>query len=525
MSANGRELSKDPQFLCGVALSVYQNSGDPNSNWAWYEKQKSVAADLQLSFSSGDTSGLDASQHNGTTVHTSWKNMGKSVIMNNERIGKSSDFWNNYEQDIRLAKELGSNAFRLSLEWSRIMPSKGHIDQAAVKRYHQMFDCIDKHNMEANVTLHWFVHPRWFDELGGWRRSENVRYYVQWAELAFKLWGSRSKLWATFNEPGVFAMCSYVAANHPPGMLMQFKDAGMVLLHMLRAHAAAYRVIKQMPGGKDVMVGLVHNVFWTEPKGTGIMYAHVRAACRAGNRVWGNETVMRYLKEGVFHHWLPPCRHLHWRDPLGKPGCDWFGINHYARGIVGLNLQPSSRGPRGVTEMGYPMYPPSLFRAIHWASKLGVPMYITENGTPLTEDTSERSEWITGYLEQVEKAVEEGYDVRGFMYWTLVDNFEWAFAYELKFGLYEFNPEWGDTSKRRLKEGSKVIKKHYAELPDKLGRLLANQKRSANSKSETEKESEDDRQEAKFLREEGFSKDEIEDALPDEDPVTAGTED
>ena len=56
-----------------------------------------------------------------------------------------------------------------------------------------------------------------------------------------------------------------------------------------------------------------------------------RAACKAGNRVWGNETVMRYLQEGVFHHWLPPCRHLHWKDPMGKPGCDWFGINHYAR--------------------------------------------------------------------------------------------------------------------------------------------------------------------------------------------------
>ncbi len=71
------------------------------------------------------------------------------------------------------------------------------------------------------------------------------------------------------------------------------------------------------------------------------------------------------------------------------------------RGIVGLNLQPSSRGPRGVTEMGYPMYPPSLYRAISYGSKLGVPMYITENGTPLTEDTSERSEWISGYLGQV----------------------------------------------------------------------------------------------------------------------------
>ncbi|DBB01829.1 hypothetical protein WJX77_006999 [Trebouxia sp. C0004] len=524
MSGNGRDLKDDPQFLCGVAVSVYQNSGDPNSNWAWYEKQKTVAVDLKLSLSSGDTSGLDPANHDGTMVHSSWNRLGKSVVMNNERIGVSSDFWNNYAQDIRLAKELGSNAFRLSIEWSRIMPAQGQIDQKAIERYHQMFDCIDKHNMEANVTLHWFVHPRWFDELGGWINSGNVRYYVEWAELAFKHFGKRAKLWATFNEPGVHAMCAYIAGNHPPGKLMHFRDAGLVLLHMLRAHAAAYRAIKKMPGGKDVLVGLVHNVFWTEPKGTGILYAHVRAACRAGNRVWGNETVMKYLQEGVFHHWLPPCRHLHWEDPMGKPGCDWFGINHYARGIVGLNLQPSSRGPRGVTEMGYPMYPPSLYRAISYGSKLGVPMYITENGTPLTEDTSERSEWISGYLGQVQKAVKDGYDVRGFMYWTLVDNFEWAFAYELKFGLYEFNPEWNDPAKRRLKEGSKVIKKWYAELPDKLGKVLAQQKASDHQKTSEEMEEEDDEQEEEYLEKEGWKEEDIEEAVPyDEDPVTVGT--
>ncbi len=81
--------------------------GDPNSNWAWYEKQKMIAFDLKLSLSSGDTSGLDPSNNDGTTVHSSWNRMGKSVVMNNERIGVSSDFWNNYAQDIRLAKELG----------------------------------------------------------------------------------------------------------------------------------------------------------------------------------------------------------------------------------------------------------------------------------------------------------------------------------------------------------------------------------------------------------------------------------
>jgi len=152
MSANGRESKDDPQFLCGVAVSVYQNSGgsnqfsgksaaavvwkdqlyakhpdqqdkiyiyvvctgDPNSNWAWYEKQKMVAVDLKLSLSSGDTSGLDPANHDGTMVHSSWNRLGKSVVMNNERIGVSSDFWNNYAQDIRLAKELGMSCHTLS---------------------------------------------------------------------------------------------------------------------------------------------------------------------------------------------------------------------------------------------------------------------------------------------------------------------------------------------------------------------------------------------------------------------------
>ena len=89
-------------------------TGDINSNWAWYEKQKMVAVDVKLSLSSGDTSGLDPANHDGTMVHSSWNRLGKSVVMNNERIGVSSDFWNNYAQDIRLAKELGTPCHTLS---------------------------------------------------------------------------------------------------------------------------------------------------------------------------------------------------------------------------------------------------------------------------------------------------------------------------------------------------------------------------------------------------------------------------
>lgn len=151
MSGDKSNLDNDPEFQCGVAVSVYQNSGqwqdvayipvvahivvlhkvvscnlasilywsnafiqcpaggDPNCNWAKFEKQKMIAFDVKLSLSTGDTSGLNPSSHDGTTAHSSFKKLGKSVIKNGEMIGVSSDFWNNYEQDIKLAKDLGTN--------------------------------------------------------------------------------------------------------------------------------------------------------------------------------------------------------------------------------------------------------------------------------------------------------------------------------------------------------------------------------------------------------------------------------
>ena len=154
MSGDKSNLDNDPEFQCGVAVSVYQNSGqwqdaayipvvahivvfhkvvsckhllqatmfywsnafiqcpaggDPNCNWAKFEKQKMIAFDVKLSLSTGDTSGLNPSSHDGTTAHSSFKKLGKSVIKNGEMIGVSSDFWNNYEQDIKLAKDLGTD--------------------------------------------------------------------------------------------------------------------------------------------------------------------------------------------------------------------------------------------------------------------------------------------------------------------------------------------------------------------------------------------------------------------------------
>jgi beta-glucosidase/6-phospho-beta-glucosidase/beta-galactosidase len=521
-----KQLSQGPdaKFLCGVAVSVYQNSGDPNSNWAWFEKQKAAFVNLKVNFSSGNLpefeENIDLSD--GHKLEANWRRLGPSVIVKDSKIGKASDFWGRYKEDIQRAKDLGCNSFRISIEWSRLYPKRGQLNQSAVKRYHEIFDELDRQGIEPNVTLHWFVHPRWFDEIGGFTKYENIDVYVEWAKKAFELFGERSKLWATFNEIGVAAMCGFISGNHPPGKLLRFRTAAHVMRNMLLSHARAYKAIKEMPGGSSVEVGVVHNVFWTEPKSKGVLYTHVKAACAFGNRVWGNETIMRFLKTGVFHHWVPVGKAVRFDDGE-KPGCDWIGVNHYSRGVVDWKLMPSTKDKdmQPITDMGYPLYPPSLYRACSYASGLGVPVYIMENGMPCKEDDDRRTKWMKGCIGQVERLIDDGFDVRGYQYWTLIDNYEWNFAWELKFGIYEWNPSMG--MERRLRKGAEVIKDLYAGFPDRMGKKLATRRRAANWVPAESQLTNETKSEIDFLKDAGLDESAIQKRLPtSKDPVTFG---
>ncbi|KAK9840609.1 hypothetical protein WJX81_004313 [Elliptochloris bilobata] len=502
-------LGEAPKFLCGVAVSVYQNSGDPNSQWAAFEEQKAAHINLNLRVSPGELPEWDTPSANDALIAAvTWEKLGPSKIVKNQRIGVASDFWNRYEEDIQLAKDLNCNSFRLSIEWSRLYPRQGELNKAAVERYNAIFDTLERQGMEPNVTLHWFVHPNWFQELGGFTKEENIDIFVEWCRTAFSLFGKRSKHWTTFNEPTVAANCGWALGNHPPGKLLHFKEAGEVLLNLLRSHAAAYRALKAMPGGDKIKVGICHNVWWLEPKHGGPLYMHTKAAVAFGNRMWGNEVVMTYLRTGEYRHWAPINKVTRWTDPHGKPGCDFFGLNHYARGVIGLNLAPTNKGPKGLADMGYPVYPPSLYKAISYASTLGVPVYILENGMPCKEDDSRRSDWINGCLNEVRQAVRDGYDVRGYFYWTLIDNFEWNFAFELKFGLYEWNDD--GTQRRRLRDGAKCIKGWYKRLPEEIGHELAKRKTAGDVKTDEERMRLEALSEERYLKKDGHTQEEVE---------------
>ena len=205
------------RFLVGTALSVYQNSGGPDTNWSVFEKTRA------------------------------WGGL-RPAILGGAPCGASSGFWDGrFDADAALAASVGSNCLRLSLEWSRVVPRPGHVDHAAVARYRAIFDSLERRGMEPLVTLHHFVHPSWLDaDCGAFESDEGLRHFVEWSRIAFEAFGPRVASWCTFNEPGVFASSGYCTGFFPPGKVLHLRKAGEVLLRMLRSHTAAVKEMRRM---------------------------------------------------------------------------------------------------------------------------------------------------------------------------------------------------------------------------------------------------------------------------------------
>ncbi|MEW5309554.1 MAG: hypothetical protein WDW38_001436 [Sanguina aurantia] len=431
------------RFQKGVAISVWQNSGDSgDSNWTRYTKQ-------------------------------CWplSSMGWSAIRGLHNIDNNTDFWNRYKEDIGLAKQLGCTSFRFSIEWARVEPKRGCIDPSAVQWYHDILDCLAEHGMEPNATLHHFVHPGWFEDLGGFTKEANIPIFVGWAVKAFELWGDRIKLWATFNEPTCYMFLGWIVGIAPPAKMLDFTGAGRVLQIMLKCHTAAYHAMRKLPGGEKAQIGLVSHHMHFLTRGNGLLYCAAKPLAHWLTYWLGWDVVDHWMLTGEFKWKLPLVGD--WiveKDPAGKPPCDWWGINYYSRCVLSWYLQPTTLNKELLTDMYYPVYPEGLYHAIERSSAYGIPMYVTETGVADALDTK-RAVMIDTYFKEVLRAIGDGYDVRGFYYWTLVDCFEWATGYAMKFGLYAWEPD--GSKDRMLKDGSRPLIRFYKTLPDTMPELKA----------------------------------------------------
>ena len=408
-------------FMWGTATAAHQVEGNnTNNNWYAWEHQKD--------------------------------NNGKSRIHNNDKSGIAANHWNLYRDDISLMNDLGVGYYRFSVEWSKIEPENGIINEKALEHYRDVCIALIDSGLTPVITLHHFSHPIWFEELGAFEKEENIEYYIRFSELVFNKLSDIVPIWCTINEPAVYVTQGYFNGVFPPGK----KDpllAGYVMRNLLNAHVQVYQRLKSLPNGENVQIGLVKNITQLDP----LRRWHILDWYFSGilNDVFTNSTLNLFSK-GEFDFYLPAMANVSYKNYDAINSLDFIGLNYYSRWHVKgqLNLaEPFTfeLRPQDIqTDMPYAIYPEGFYKAVKTIAKLNVPIIITENGIADDKD-DRRSLFIKRYLYALFKTIEEGYDIRGYFYWSLMDNFEWAEGYMMKFGLYDVD---FNTQKRTLRSGS-----------------------------------------------------------------------
>ncbi len=408
-------------FLWGTATAAYQvEGGFRANNWTWWEKQT--------------------------------KPDGSPTIQNNDTCGMADDHWHLYAQDIKLMKRLGVNAYRFSVAWSKIMPTPDSVDTIALQHYQNVCDTLLANGIEPMVTLFHFTYPLWFHKMGGFEKQDNIKYFVRFARIVYQALGNRVKYWVTINEPVVFAYSSYFSGDFPPGKQDPVLTA-TVALNLLYAHQAVYHDLKSLANGREIYVGIVKNITQMDPMHKWNMLDNLIAYFADLNF---NQSYLQAFSTGKFHFYMPGMVNLKADLDDLPTTLDFIGLNyysHYAFHFTGDLEQSLTALPypgEQMTDMDYTIYPEGLYRAIKRISKIGKPVIITENGIADARD-NRRYDFIKRSLYALSQAIKDGYDVRGYFYWSLMDNFEWNLGYGKRFGLYAVDYK---TQTRTLRQGA-----------------------------------------------------------------------
>lgn len=248
---------------------------------------------------------------------------------------------------------------------------------------------------------------------------------------------------------------------------MMFRQAGVVLLNLLRAHTQVHEAIHKEPGGDRARVGLVHQFMRFDPKNKGWAQRYIRPLTNWMTFWFGTDVVLQYLKTGEFE-WKSPFKGVTVQAKDEIPKMDWFGINYYSSLKIDWKFTVGGTVDEERSDTGFPIHPEGMYRSIKLASELGVPIYITEWGMADSKD-NRRHHLIGLYFKQIIRAISEGYPVHGIYFWTLMDNIEWHEMFHIKYGLYEWDPK--GAADRKLRPNSDVLRILYEALPQTIGKI------------------------------------------------------
>ncbi|EJF99688.1 GH1 family beta-glucosidase [Flavobacterium sp. F52] len=390
----------------------------------------------------------------------------KGKIKNGHHALTACDFYNCYEDDISLIKELNIPNFRFSISWPRIMPTGIHpINQAGIDYYNKIIDSLLSSGIEPWITLYHWDLPHELEVKGGWTNRESVSWFKEYVEVCVQYFGDRVKNWMVINEPSVFTGAGYFLGIHAPGKkgITNYLKA---MHHVTLATSAGAKIIRERIPNANI--------------GTTFSCTHIEPATESSKDVEAAKRVDTLLNRtfiepilglGYPQKDLPVLKKLNnyiLEDDLNNLNFDFdfIGLQCYTREVVkssiltpyiGAELISAEKRNVISTEMGWEVYPPAMYHILKKFNEYnGIKkIIITENGAAFPDTVQngkvhdiKRTHFIQDNLEQILKAKNEGINVDGYFVWTLTDNFEWAEGYNARFGLIHVDFE---TQKRTIK--------------------------------------------------------------------------
>jgi|SRR3989344_5732183 len=378
-----------------------------------------------------------AFQVEGNNVNSDWWAWEGKNQPEEKRSGQAADQYNRFEQDFILAKSLKHNSHRLSIEWARIEPREGEFDQNEIDHYVKVLKYLKSLNLTVMLTLWHFTNPTWIAEKGGWENGKTAWYFNRFVEKIVPEIKDYVDFWITVNEPGVYTFMGYLGGDgsgiFPPGKKSNWA-AFKVMRNLANGHKKAYKMIHKLVD--KPLVGVAQNLNSFDAYHKHSIFEQLAV-------------IVSDMFSNHSFYWLTKNHH------------DFIGVNYYfhhryerKKGLM-PRLIDTSTHRKEVSDLGWEIYPEGLFNVLADVSD-GLPIYITEVGIATTND-DRRTRFLITYLQEVYRAIAAGIDIRGFFYWSLIDNLELHRGFDPRFGLVEVDFK---TQRRTARASAHV----YAEI-------------------------------------------------------------
>jgi|WetSurMetagenome_2_1015567.scaffolds.fasta_scaffold03531_9 beta-glucosidase len=384
MKNDQKNLKFPKDFLWGVSTSAYQIEGGIINDWSQWEMSEKRLKELR----------------------------DKKLDCHDFVAGSACDSYNRYEEDAKMVKDLNCGAYRLGIEWARIEPQEGEFDLEQIKHYRRVLENLRGKNIKTVLTIWHWTNPLWLVKKGGWSNKKTVAAYARYLEFVVAELGDLVDFWVTINEPTVHVFQGYFKGIFPPNKKNLIQGI-KTFLNLTAAHKKSYRIIHY------------HN---SEAK---VGFAHSCSDFYPARRWFFPEMILSWLFD-FFGNFL----FLN----LVRQELDYVGLNFYHSNRLVWYPPFVKNLNREVSDFGWEIYPLGIYEVLKKLRRFKRPIYIMENGLADATD-AKRAKFIIDHLRYVHQAIEGGEDVRGYFHWSLMDNFEWAAGYAMKFGLYSVDRE------------------------------------------------------------------------------------